>query len=28
LKHYNLAVAVPNDAIDKYMDIIGLKRKK
>jgi len=28
LKHFNLAVAVPNDAIDKYMNIIGLKKKK
>lgn len=28
IKHYHLAVAVPNDAIDKYLKIIGRKQPK
>jgi hypothetical protein len=28
IKHYHLAVAVPNDAIDQYLKILGLKRPK
>jgi hypothetical protein len=28
LKHYNLAISVPNDAVDKYLNIIGIKKKK
>jgi hypothetical protein len=28
IKHYNLAVAVANDVVEKYMKLIGKKRKK